>query len=122
MNARVAALEAQLAQQRRAQDESLATRGRETSQALQARDEQRAQLQRRLDEQTAQIGECTAKNDRLVGLSAQLIERYRRKSVADVLKQQDPLLGLGDVRMFNDLQEVRDKAEAERFVPGDRRP
>ncbi|MBC7956230.1 MAG: hypothetical protein H7Y33_10220, partial [Cytophagales bacterium] len=61
--------------------------------------------------------ECSAKNERLVKISAELLDRYRSKSVADVLSQRDPVLGLGDVQMFNLVQEYRDKADAERFSP-----
>jgi len=82
-----------------------------------ARDEQQAQAQRRHDEQVAQIADCSNKNERLVKLSAELLERWRTKSVSDVMRQHEPLLGLGDVEMFNLVQEYRDKADAERYTP-----
>ena len=66
--------------------------------------------QRKHDTQVAQLGECSAKNERLVKLSAELLDLYRNKGVGDVLNQRDPVLGLGDVQMFNLVQEYRDKA------------
>lgn len=113
----VAALEKQLAEQKATHEAALAVAQRSTKQ----RDEQQAQLQRQHDAQLAQVGECTAKNERLVRMSAELLDRYRNKSVSDVMKQRDPVLGLGDVQMFNLVQEYRDKADAERFSPSTNR-
>ena len=115
--AAVASLEQQLAERNRAGDEALAGRGRELAQFTRVRDEQQALLQRQHDSQVTLVGECTDKNTRLVKLSAELVDRWRGKSVADVVKQRDLVLGLGDVQMFNLVQDYRDKAEAERFVP-----
>ena len=115
--AAVASLEQQLAERKRAGDEALAGRGRELTQFTRVRDEQLALLQRQHDSQVTLVGECTDKNTRLVKLSAELVDRWRGKSVADVVKQRDLVLGLGDVQMFNLVQDYRDKAEAERFVP-----
>jgi septal ring factor EnvC (AmiA/AmiB activator) len=115
--AQVAALEKQLADQKRTTDEALAVKEAATAQLVKARDAEQAQLQGRYDEQVKLVGECSAKNDRLLRLSAELVDRYRGKSVADVLKQRDPVFGIGDVQMFNLVQEYRDKADAERFSP-----
>lgn len=115
--AKVHALEKQLAEQQRGSDEALALKGRELAQFTRLRDEQLAVLQRQHDGQVALVGECTAKNTRLVSLSAELLDRWRNKSVSDVVKQRDVVLGLGDVQMFNLVQEYRDKAAAERFSP-----
>ena len=117
----VAALERQLAEQKRGGDETLAQKARELTQFTKLRDDQQAQLQRAHDEQVVQVGECTAKNGRLIQLSAELLDRYRNKSVADVVKQREPLLGLGDVSLFNQVQDYRDRADAERFVPAAKR-
>ena len=115
--AAVAALEKQLAEQKRAGDEALAKQARELTQFIQQRDTQLAGLQRKHDDQVTQVGECTARNTRLVKLSAELVDRWRNKSVSDVIKQRDVVLGLTDVQTFNLVQDYRDKAEAERFVP-----
>lgn len=104
--ATVAALEAQLAEQ---------TRNAEA--ATRRHDEQQALSQRQRDEQVALVAECTAKNERLMRLSAELLDRYRDKGVLDALRQRDVVLGLGDVEMFNLVQDYRDKADAERFSP-----
>ena len=112
-----AALEKQLAQQKRTSDDALAASARELATLTRTRDEERALAQRRQDEQIAQINECANRNERLVKLSAELLERWRTKTVADVMRQNEPILGLGDVEMFNLVQEYRDKAEAERWTP-----
>jgi len=117
LTAKVAALEKQLSEQKAADDAALAAKAAELERNTKLRDE----LQRKHDAQVAQVGECTAKNGRLVQLSAELLERYRNKSVADVLKQRDPVLGLSDVQMFNLVQDYRDKADAERYSPSTNR-
>lgn len=110
---KLAALEKELAERKLTADAAAAS----TQRTLKQRDDAQALLKREHDAQVALVGECTAKNERLVRLSAELLDRYRNKSVGDVLKQRDPVLGLGDVQMFNLVQEYRDKAEAERFAP-----
>ena len=113
----VAALEKQLAEQKRLSDEALAQKAQELAQFTRLRNEQQLQLQRQHDDQAAQVAACTVKNGRLVQLNAELLDRYRKKGVGDVLWQRDPLLGLADVELFNLMQDYRDRADAERFVP-----
>jgi hypothetical protein len=48
--------------------------------------------------------------------SRELLDRYRGKTVSDVVKQKEPLLGLGEVAAFDMLQDYRDKIDAERFT------
>ena len=50
-------------------------------------------------------------------LGAGLLQRYRDKGLREITRQQEPLLGLGDVQMFNLVQDYRDKTDAERFRP-----
>ena len=115
--ASVAALEKQLAEQKQGSEDMLAQKAKEAAQLNRSRDEQQLQWQRRHDEQTAQVAECTAKNGRLLQLSAELLDRYRKKGIGELLQQRDPLLGLGDVEMFNLAQDYRDRADAQRFAP-----
>ncbi|MBL0726192.1 hypothetical protein [Piscinibacter sp. HJYY11] len=110
---KVAALEKDLAERKLAAEASAVSGER----ALKQRDEAQAKLKREHDAQVALVGECSEKNERLLQLSAELLDKYRHKTVGDVLKQRDPVLGLGDVKTFNLVQEYRDKAEAERFAP-----
>jgi hypothetical protein len=117
MAARVAALERQFTEQKQAGDLALARKDADLAQLAKARDAQVAQLQARFDEQTKQVASCSDKNQRLVRLGADLLDRYRRKGVADALKQSEPFLGLSDVQMFNLVQDYRDKIDAEHFVP-----
>ena len=113
----VAALERQLAEQKQRSDDALAQKARELEQSTRLRNEQQLQLQRLHDDQVAQVAACTAKNGRLIQLSAELLDRYRNKGLGDVIRQRDPVLGLADVELFNLVQDHRDRTEAERFVP-----
>lgn len=115
--AAVSALEKQRAEDKRSSEEEAALKARELAANTRLRDEQQAALQRKHDEQVAQVAECTAKNTKLIRLSGELLDRYRAKTVKDVLTQREPVLGLGDVQMFNLVQEYRDRADAERFTP-----
>lgn len=116
--AAVAALEKELAEQKRASDEALTAKTRELARFATLRDEQQAQAKARLDAQTTEIGECGTRNERLIRLNAELLDRYRNKAAANVL---EPMLGFGDVEMFNLVQEYRDKADAERYSPSTKR-
>jgi chromosome segregation ATPase len=115
--ANVKSLEKQLADEKLSHEQALAQKARELAQYTKLRDEQQAQLQRKHDDQVALVADCTSKNGKLLHLNAELLKRYRDKSVTDVIKQRDPVLGMGDVEMFNIVQDYRDKADAERFTP-----
>jgi uncharacterized membrane-anchored protein YhcB (DUF1043 family) len=118
--AKVAELEKTLEERRRGTEQALAGKDLELAQAAQrqqAQGEAQAALQARFAGQVRLVTECGNKNDRLFRLSAELIDRYRGKGVFDALRQQDPVLGLSDVQMFNEVQEYRDQALAERFTP-----
>ena len=115
--ANVAALEKQLAEEKRSREEAAALKARELLAYTRLRDEQQGNLQRQHDDQVTQVAECTTKNTKLIRLSGELLDRYRGKTVKDVLTQRDPLLGLGDVQMFNLVQDYRDRADTERYTP-----
>lgn len=115
--ANVSALEKQLTDEKRSSEEAAALKARELVVYTRLRDDQQATLQRKHDDQVTQVAECTSKNTKLIRLSGELLDRYRGKTVKDVLTQREPVLGLGDVQMFNLVQEFRDRADAERFTP-----
>jgi chromosome segregation ATPase len=117
LSARVQALEKQLTEQRSSHEEALAAKTREGALAVRQREEQQAGVQKRLDEQIAQVAECSVKNLRLLQVSADILDRFRDRSITNVDKLRESLLGLGDVQMFNEVQEYRDKTAAERFTP-----
>jgi chromosome segregation ATPase len=117
----LAAAESLAGEKRMATDAALAARDKEIERQRQtagARDATIAQLEAGLGDQTRLVGECTDKNQRLVKLGAELLTRWRDKGLRDVVRQTEPVLGLGDVQMFNLVQDYRDRTEAERFNPG----
>lgn len=125
LQARVAALEAQLVEQRAAAESALAAKDRELASAGERQrgvEGERDGWQQRFVLQARSATECSDKNDRLVALGAELLERWRRKGVTDALREREPLLGLRDVEMFNLVQDYRDRVEASRFVPGAAQP
>lgn len=118
--ARIAELEKAAEEQRKAAELALAGKDRELAQAAQAfksKDADREEWQQRFGQQARLVTECGTKNDRLFKLSAELLDRWRDKGVFDALRQREPVLGLSDVQIFNLVQDYRDKAETERFVP-----
>lgn len=118
--AKVAELEKSLEQQRLAADQLRAEKERDLSAATQrfkALEGQSADWQQRFGQQVRLTTECSNKNDRLFKISAELLDRWRGKTALDALRQQEPVLGWTDVQMFNQVQEYRDKADLERFVP-----
>ena len=117
LQARLAVLEKQGAEQKRADDAALAAKVGELETMLRYRDSQQRQLQTRFDNEVEQMFACSDKNQKLVELSAELLERYRKKGLADVMSQHDPLLGIGQVEMFNLVQDYRDRADAQRLAP-----
>ena len=114
LQARLDALQKQSAEQKRSDDAALAARTAEFKATLDYRDAQQRQLQARFDNEVGQVFACADKNDRLIQLSAELLERYRKKGLAEIASQHDPLLGIGQVEMFNLVQDYRDRAAAQK--------
>ncbi len=114
--AQVAALEKQLAETKRLSEATHAAKDRALAQALKIRDTELAEVQGRSEANGKQVLECSDKNQRLVRLNAELLDRYRNKGVGDALAQREPLFGFSDVQMFNLVQDYRDKADAERYA------
>lgn len=118
--ARVAELEKAAEDQRRASEQAIAGKDRELAQAalsFKGKEGDREQWQQRFGQQARLVTECSDKNERLLKVSAELLNRWRGKSAFDALQQTEPVLGLNDVQIFNLVQEYRDKAESERFIP-----
>jgi len=117
LQARLAALEKQAAEQKRADDAAHAARLAELQDKLAYRESQQRLLQTRFDNEVDQVFVCSDKNRKLVELSADLLDRYRKKGFAAIASQQDPLLGIGQVEMFNLVQDYRDRGETQRLNP-----
>jgi len=114
---KVAALDKPLLDQRSASEQALAAKSKELVDSQRASEAAGKQWQARFGQQLSLVGECTAKNDRLVVLGAELLQRYSDKGMREVVAQNERLLGLGDVEMFNLVQAYRDRTDAERFRP-----
>lgn len=121
LSTRVAALQGEFSDSQRGTAQTLADKERDFAAQIKTREAAQGQLQTRFDQQLAAVAECSSKNERLVALGAELLERYRKKDFAAVLSQNEPVLGLGDVQMFNLVQDYRDRTDAERFRAASRR-
>ena len=117
LRARVAALDTQAIEQKRIADDTLAGKSRDMAQQGRTHDTAVVGWRNRLQQQTELLTECSVKNQRLLALGAELANQYRHKTVADVMRQREPLLGLGQVKLFDEMQTLRDRREAERFDP-----
>ena len=114
LQARLDALQKQSAEQKRSDDALLAAKTAEFKTTLDYRDAQQRQLQARFDNEVGQVFACDDKNQKLVELGADLLDRYRKKGFAEVAGQKDPVLGLGQVEMFNLVQDYRDRMAAQK--------
>jgi len=94
--------------------------------ALQAAQRNGEQLARRLGNQgdtsrhwIAKTESCESKNVQLLELNGELLERYRAKTCADAMAEEEPFTGIARVRLENLLQEYRDRLARERFRAAD---
>jgi uncharacterized protein (DUF4415 family) len=111
-------------QQQHSSAEALAAKTQElakSAEAAKARDLERSQLEGRSLDQARQLAECSVKNERLLAIGADLLDRYRRKGVGDALRLREPIFGFSDVEMFNLVQDYRDKIDVERLQPAQKR-
>ena len=117
LQAKLATLEKQGAEQKRTDDAAHAAKVAEMQAMLNYRDQQQRLLQSRFDNEVAQVFACSDKNQKLVELGGELLDRYRKKGLAEIAGQHDPLLGIGQVEMFNLVQDYRDRTDAQRLTP-----
>lgn len=68
-------------------------------------------------EQKKSLESCAQKNDKLVEIGEALIQKYHAKGFWDVLLQREPITGLREVAIENDIQSQRDALAAQKFPP-----
>jgi hypothetical protein len=106
-----------LADQQAAAEKARVESAKQSEQFAAARAQERAAWNGRFDNEEKSLATCTEHNARLVEVGHELLVRVRQKGFLDIVKQEEPLLGLGDVEMFNLIQAYRDKIDAERLPP-----
>jgi chromosome segregation ATPase len=109
-------LNKQLADAKAANETMRADHQTELTRLMHAREQERIAQNTRYDTQSASLGQCTDKNQRLIELSHGLLQRYRDKTALDAIRQEEPFLGFRDVEIFNQVQDYRDKINAEQFA------
>lgn len=117
LQTRVAALDTQATEQKRSAEEALAARDRDLAQRTRTHDVAVQGWRTRLLQQTELLTDCSAKNQSLLALGAELSRRYRDQTVAEVLKKREPVLGFGELKLYEEMQVIRDRSDAERFDP-----
>jgi chromosome segregation ATPase len=101
----------------RARGDELARKEREALVVIGERDRGVKAYQADLARQNQEIVACEARNAKLYDLNVEILERYRTKSVAEVLAREERVTGLKNVEVFNIVQEYRDKLDAQRIDP-----
>jgi len=64
-----------------------------------------------VQERDAWMGQCRTRNEDMYKANLELLDLYKNKSVADVVKAKEPLFGIGRVELETSLQEYRFKLE-----------
>ena len=110
---RIADLQKQLSDAKAAADKQAESTKTESEALMHARQQERTAQNARYDAQTTALAVCTDRNQRLLQVGRDLLQRYRDKGMVDVIRQDDPLLGFKDVEIFNQVQDYQDKIDAE---------
>jgi DNA repair exonuclease SbcCD ATPase subunit len=108
----VADLTRQLADAKKAAEASVAENQQQMTRFSKAREQERVVQNARFDATSTALNACTAKNQRLLSVAHQLLQRYQDKNVLDALRQQEPVLGFKDVETFNEVQDYRGQVDA----------
>lgn len=106
LSAHVAELEATLEKERMAHED---TRGR-----LQVQTRGRLEAEAGLTRETAQLMTCRQHNGEMARAAEDLLKAYEEKGVFSALGEQEPVTGIGRVRLENLLETYRDKVEEAR--------
>jgi len=93
---------------------------RECVGALQTREEQRGQLAGRLGPLNDRLSDCEARNARLFGVAKEILDRYQRIGLGEVIRAREPFLGAKQVQLENLAQGYEDKLLDQKVVPASR--
>lgn len=63
------------------------------------------------------IEQCRAQNEKMYETNLELLDRYQRKGVADVLKDNEPVLGIWRVELENTVQDYQFRLEDLQVTP-----
>ena len=85
--------------------------------AMTLQQQQQQALDQKLKETLEVVTVCTTRNARLVGLSDELVQKYRDRGFADVLLANEPLTGLRRVELEKLAQDYRGKILDQQMVP-----
>ncbi|QID16215.1 hypothetical protein G3580_00390 [Nitrogeniibacter mangrovi] len=110
LEARVAKLEADLAAERDA--------GQQTRAKLDAQTRARARAEADGARQGAALRTCRVHNGELAGAADDLLHAYEAKGIFSVLGEAEPFTGIGRVRLENLIETYRDKVDAAREPAG----
>lgn len=94
----------------------LSERNSQTNETLQTAQADIQLLHNAVQEREHWIAACQAKNDGMFKANMELLAAYRDKSAWDALKQNDPVTGLGAIRVENAVQEYQFRLEDLRTV------
>ena len=108
----VADLTRQLAEAKKAAETSAAENQQRMTAFAKAREQERMVQNTRFDTKNTALNVCSDKNERLLSLAHQLLQRYQDKNVVDAIRQQEPALGFKDVEIFNEVQDYRGQVDA----------
>ncbi len=64
-----------------------------------------------VQERTQWVERCRTQNEALYKAGLELLDRYKNKTVAEVIKGKEPVLGLGRVELENTVQDYRFRLE-----------
>jgi chromosome segregation ATPase len=82
---------------------------------LSTRESELEKVHKDLDTSRNSNTSCEAKNLELYEYSQQVVDRYQKKGVWAALSQKEPVLGLGEVKTQNVVQEYREKFDSQRI-------
>lgn len=116
----LADLNKRLTDQQASAESERTTKQAELDRFTAARAQERTALNSRLQVEGKSLETCTEHNDRLVKIGHELLQRLHDKGLIDIVKQEEPLLGIGDVEMFNVVQNYRDEIDSEQVAPASR--
>jgi len=85
------------------------TGAREAADACRTRDEERAHLTEQLGLANDRLSDCQSRNAKLFAVSGEILERYTKVNLGDVLGAREPFIGKKRVELENLAQDYEDK-------------
>ena len=90
---------------------------REATEAARGKEDERARLAGQLGPLNDRLSQCVGRNERMYAVARGIVDRYQKMSLAQLIRDREPILGFARVQLENLAQDDQDRLLEQRVKP-----